>query len=70
MAHLRKKNSNKSESIIQDIKTLEHEAIDYVKTLTWAQIEEWQKDNEYIIGGYRRFDFQHSKFRMNEMLKV
>lgn len=24
------------------------------KTLTWLEIPEWQKDNEYILSGYRR----------------
>ena len=24
------------------------------KTLTWREIPEWQRDNEYILSGYRR----------------
>ena len=24
------------------------------KTLTWLEIPEWQRDNEYILTGYRR----------------
>lgn len=24
-------------------------------TLTWNELEEWQKDNEYIVSGYRRY---------------
>jgi hypothetical protein len=27
------------------------------RTISWAEIEDWQKDNEFIIHGYRRFVF-------------
>ena len=40
--------------VFDEVKHVEQEAIDLVKTLTWHQIEEWQKDNEYIVTGYRR----------------
>lgn len=46
--------SQKLSHVIEEVKTAEHEAIELVKTLTWHQLEEWQKDNEYIIRGYRR----------------
>ncbi|THH12152.1 hypothetical protein EW145_g207 [Phellinidium pouzarii] len=39
---------------LDEVKAVEHEAIEFVKTFTWSQIEEWQRDNEYIIRGYRR----------------
>ena len=41
--------------VIDEVKTAEHNAMEYVKTLTWHQLEEWQKDNEYITQGYRRW---------------
>ncbi|OJT07491.1 hypothetical protein TRAPUB_1676 [Trametes pubescens] len=25
------------------------------KTLTWLELPEWQRDNEYILTGYRRY---------------
>lgn len=25
------------------------------KTITWSELPEWRKDNEYIVTGYRRF---------------
>lgn len=27
------------------------------KTLTWLELPEWQRDNEYILTGYRRYVF-------------
>ncbi|PIL23492.1 hypothetical protein GSI_14803 [Ganoderma sinense ZZ0214-1] len=29
------------------------------KTLTWLEIPEWQRDNEYILTGYRRTGIVH-----------
>lgn len=40
---------------VDELKTAQKEAIGYIKTLAWEQIEEWQKDNEYILSGYRRW---------------
>ena len=28
--------------------------VEAILTLSWHQLEEWQKDNEYILTGYRR----------------
>ena len=39
---------------VEELKAAEKDAIEYIKTLTWEQIDEWQKDNEYILSGYRR----------------
>ena len=46
--------SDKISHVIDEVKTVEHEALAYVKTLTWHQIEAWQRDNEYILSGYRK----------------
>jgi len=49
--------SNVISNFTETIKHAEHgvsEAIGNLTTLTWHQLEEWQKDNEYITGGYRR----------------
>lgn len=32
----------------------EEKIVEFVKTLTWEQIEHWQRDNEYILSGYRK----------------
>ena len=42
--------------IAHGIESVEQEAVKFVKTLTWNQIEAWQKDNEYILSGYRRYE--------------
>lgn len=42
--------------VVDDVKAVERETAVFVKTLTWAQIEHWQRDNEYIRAGYRRYD--------------
>lgn len=44
-------------NVTETIERAEHnvaDAIEALKTLTWHQLEEWQKDNEYITRGYRR----------------
>ncbi|KLO13316.1 HlyIII-domain-containing protein [Schizopora paradoxa] len=49
--------SNVISNVTETIERAEHnvaEAIETLKTLTWHQLEEWQKDNEYITRGYRR----------------
>ncbi|OCB90017.1 HlyIII-domain-containing protein [Sanghuangporus baumii] len=54
---LRRRNPSLTRRIshaIDEVKTAENNALEYVKTLTWYQLEEWQKDNEYIVQGYRR----------------
>lgn len=52
---LRQRNiSQKVLHAVDEVKTAEEEAINFFKTLSWMQIEDWQKDNEYIIRGYRR----------------
>ena len=43
-----------SPHVVDKIQAFEHEAVDFVKTLAWHQIEAWQQDNEYIRSGYRR----------------
>ena len=47
--------------VADSVKAVEHEAVEILKeayehrwTLHWSQLEEWQKDNEYIVRGYRR----------------
>lgn len=40
--------------VVEVVKTAEDEAVEFVKTLAWTQIEHWQQDNEYILSGYRR----------------
>ncbi|KAH8113970.1 HlyIII-domain-containing protein [Phellopilus nigrolimitatus] len=49
-----RKPSGKISHVIDEVKAAEHDAIEFVKTLTWAQLEDWQRDNEYIVNGYRR----------------
>lgn len=36
------------------------------RTISWAEIEDWQQDNEYIIHGYRRsvFHLRNSEFTL------
>lgn len=34
-------------------------AISPSKTISWDELEEWQKDNEYIRTGYRRYVLLH-----------
>lgn len=38
-----------------EINAAEENIADFVRILTWEQIEHWQKDNEYIRSGYRRY---------------
>lgn len=52
---LRQRNTtDKIAHAIDEVKAAEHDAVEFVKTLTWTQLEEWQRDNEYITSGYRR----------------
>ena len=38
-----------------EIQAAEESIVEFVRTLTWEQIEHWQRDNEYIRTGYRKF---------------
>ena len=45
--------------VVDSVEAAGHDAVELVKeaynrTLHWSQLEEWQKDNEYIVRGYRR----------------
>ena len=38
----------------QDQRPPKKDSVPQRKTLSWDEIEDWQKDNEYIVHGYRR----------------
>lgn len=39
------------------------------KTVHWNELEDWQKDNEYILSGYRR-SVSHLKYRNGSQTDV
>ncbi|KAL1742555.1 hemolysin-III related-domain-containing protein [Schizophyllum fasciatum] len=50
MQRVRKTSTSLASSSANAIK----HAVEATKTIAWAELEEWQKDNEYILAGYRR----------------
>lgn len=31
------------------------------RTIAWLELAEWQRDNEYIVSGYRRYEWLPSR---------
>ena len=50
MQRARKASTSSAASSVNAVKN----AVEVSKTIAWAELEEWQKDNEYILAGYRR----------------
>ncbi|KAF9530243.1 hemolysin-III related-domain-containing protein [Crepidotus variabilis] len=58
MAHLTQRVSSVKREVVDDSKAaMEATARLLSKTLHWDQLEAWQKDNEYIVSGYRRIQY-------------
>ena len=50
MQRARKTSTSLAASSVNAVK----KAVEVSKTIAWAELEEWQRDNEYILAGYRR----------------